>query len=481
MNDHYQALYSSFRWLVPNAFNIAEACCHRWAASSPDARRIAVYHEDPAGNREVWTFARLAEAANRLANGLVRTGVGRGDRVALALAAGPEAVAAHMAVYSLGAVAVPLPVRLDAQAMERRLYDAEARVAIVDPAGGPALLAALERCPALRLVIGVDLDDERVLPWRSLLARQSAQFRPASTRAAEPAMLLYSSDPGIAPRGVVLSHAALIGALPGFVASQNWFPQPGDIFWSPADWAESAGLLGGLLPTLYFGHAVVAAAGDLPGNACSVLERYQVTNALLTAAQLEAVMRAEPDPRRRLALRALACLGGGPETDVFAWCREVLDVTPNAVFGPPEAGLAAGDSQARWPARPGSLGRPYPGHQVAVLDTLGRPLPPGKLGEIAVNRHDIHGHPDPALFLGYWRDDDATRARHSGDWFRTGELARLDADGYLWHAGPVQAAAPQETPAAPPDILPPAASGPAHAASPAAAAAAPLPQAAPRP
>src|SRR3546814_6505240 len=113
MNDQYHALYQSFRWLVPTQFNIAEACCHRWAASSSDARRIAIYYEDEAGNREVWTYARLAEAANQLANGLVKMGVERADRVGVVLGQRPETAVAHMAIYSVGAVVDRKSTRLN--------------------------------------------------------------------------------------------------------------------------------------------------------------------------------------------------------------------------------------------------------------------------------------------------------------------------------------------------------------------------------
>jgi len=154
MNDQYEALYQTFRWLVPTQFNIADACCHRWAASSPDARRIAIYYEDEAGNREVWTYARLAEAANQLANGLVKMGVERGDRVGVVLGQRPETVVAHMAIYSVGAVVLPLSPLFGPEALESRLRDADARVAIVDYASSANLLAISDNCPNLHQIIG---------------------------------------------------------------------------------------------------------------------------------------------------------------------------------------------------------------------------------------------------------------------------------------------------------------------------------------
>ncbi|WP_427185016.1 acyl-CoA synthetase [Bordetella bronchialis] len=438
MNDQYQALYDSFRWLVPTQFNIAEVCCHRWAESGLDARRIAVYYEDESGNREVWTYGRLAEAANQLANGLVRMGVGKGDRVGVVLGQRPETVVVHMATYSVGAIIVPLSGLFGPEALEARLRDSEARVAVVDAASSANLLSIAEQCPALHQIIGIGFADERVLPWRSLLARQPGEFKRIPTLATDPAILLYTSGTTGAPKGALLPHCALIGNLPGFVASQDWFPKQGDVFWSPADWAWTGGMMDALLPTLYFGHPIVGTRGRFsPERAFELLERYQVTNTFLFPTALKAMMKAVPAPRERykLVLRAIMSAGESVGETVFNWCRSALGITPNEMFGQTEMNYLVGNSQARWPAKPGSMGRPYPGHQVAVIDEQGQPVKTGEVGEVALNRYDIHGHPDPILFLQYWRNPTATAAKFTGDWCRTGDLARKDEDGYLWYAG----------------------------------------------
>ena len=88
-----------------------------------------------------------------------------------------------------------------------------------------------------------------------------------------------------------------------------------------------------------------------------------------------------------------------------------------------------------WPARPGSMGKGYPGHRVAVIDDAGNECAVGIPGDVAVNRFDVHGDPDPIFFLGYWKRDAATRSKYTGDWCRTGDLATRDADGYLWYQG----------------------------------------------
>ena len=438
MVDQYASLYESFEWLVPSNFNIGHVCCHRWADNPADARRIALFYEDETGQREVWTYERLAATANQLANGLTRMGVKRGDRIALILGQRPETVVAHIAIYSVGAVVLPLSSLFGPEALEQRLRDAQVRVAIFDDLSASNVLASLSRCPLLTQLVGISVDDERVLAWNKLLIRQSNDFKSVTTRADDPAILLYTSGTTGPPKGALLPHSVLIGNLPGFVASQNWFPQPHDVFWSPADWAWTGGLMDALLPTLYFGLPIVGTRGRFsPERAFEILERYQVTNTFLFPTALKQMMKAFANPRDtyKLSLRCLMSGGESVGDTVFAWCEQALHITPNEMFGQTEMNYLIGNSHLKWPARSGSMGKPYPGHRMTVLREDGTVASPDEVGEIALNRFDIHGHPDPILFIGYWRNEVATTEKFTGDWCRTGDLAKIDADGYFWYAG----------------------------------------------
>ena len=124
---------------------------------------------------------------------------------------------------------------------------------------------------------------------------------------------------------------------------------------------------------------------------------------------------------------------------VFAYCRDELGVTVNEMFGQTEINYIVGNCARLYPAKPGSMGKGYPGHRVAVIDDDGNECAVGVPGDVAVHRRDIHGDPDPIFFLGYWKNEAATRAKFTGDmsdsWCRTGDLAVCDADGYLWYQG----------------------------------------------
>ncbi len=193
-----------------------------------------------------------------------------------------------------------------------------------------------------------------------------------------------------------------------------------------------------LLPTLYFGKPIVGYQGRFSAEtAYYLMEKYAVTNTFLFPTALKLMMKASLAPREKyqLKLRAIMSAGEAVGDAVFSWCQSALGVTPNEMFGQTEMNYIVGNSSQQWPAKPGSMGRPYPGHRVAVIDEAGQIVADGEVGEVAVHRCDIHGHPDPVFFLGYWKNPDATRSKFTGDWCRTGDLALRDADGYLWYQG----------------------------------------------
>ncbi|HTT12058.1 MAG TPA: AMP-binding protein [Burkholderiaceae bacterium] len=434
MPDQYRALYRSFRWHVPHEFNIAEVCGRRWAA---ERSRVAMVFEDDDGRARTYTYAALQADANRLSNALLALGVRRGDRVAIVLPQRPETAVAHLAIYQLGAIATPLSLLFGPEALEYRLQDSGACAAICD-AGALALVRGLQgTCPQLQHLIGVGAAANG-MEWSALLGRAVDRFAAVTTLASDPALLIYTSGTTGPPKGALMPHRALIGNLPGFVASQNWFPRPGDVFWSPADWAWTGGLMDALLPTLYFGFPIVGAKGRFtPERALALMQRYGVTNAFLFPTALKMMMRSETwrAARDKVKLRAIMSAGESVGTAVFDWTRASLGLTVNEMFGQTEMNYIVGNSHEKWPAPAGAMGRPYPGHRVAVIDDEGRELPAGAAGEVAVHRHDIHDVADPVFFIEYWKNADATRAKFTGPWCRTGDLAQRDDDGYLWYQG----------------------------------------------
>ena len=481
----YSRLHSGFGWAVPAQFNIAQVCCARWAAREDATKNIAVRVYSTRARSQFHTYSELQAQAHRLSGVLAAQGVGRGDRVAIVMPQCFETAVAYMAVLQMGAVAVPLSLLFGPEALAFRLHDSAAVFAICDAAHLDALHAARPACPQLRAVLGVGrpaaLRGRAELQWAAALARAPAAFTPVPTLADDPAVLIYTSGTTGNPKGALLAHRALIGNLSGFVCSQNWFgfdpfasqgtpspvrgragvgashlgatpslpePKTQSVFWSPADWAWTGGLMDALLPTLYFGRPIVAYAGRFdPHTALELMGQCGVTHTFLFPTALKAMRKAcagQPGRSVRaqfgLQLQAIMSAGEALGDTVFDYCEQQLGVTPNEMFGQTEVNYIVGNCAALWPAKPGSMGLAYPGHRVAVIDEAGAECPVGVPGDVALHRRDVHGQPDPVFFLGYWKNEAATRAKFTGslgedDWCRTGDLAVRDADGYLWYQG----------------------------------------------
>ena len=503
--DNYAQMHAGLRWQVPEHFNIAQVCCTRWAQQAGATKRIAIHAHGERATGRFLSYFELQEGANRLSHLLVGLGVQRGDRVAIVMPQRFETAIAYMAVFQLGAVAMPLSMLFGPEALQYRLQDSEAVVAICDESSVANLLSVRAQCPQLRKLIGVGAAAAQAdLAYSAELAKQRSDFTAAVTRADEGAVLIYTSGTTGPPKGALLPHRALIGNLPGFVCSQNWFgfnlsastlapsPAPGragvgagaygqapaspgragvgagaygqapasparakpslpepetqSVFWSPADWAWTGGLMDALLPTLYFGRPIVAWNGRFsPELAFTLMQQHGVTHSFLFPTALKAMMKAYPEPGKQFKLKLQAMMSAGEAVGdaVFGYCQQQLGVTVNEMFGQTEINYVVGncsmngrtDAGVGWPAKPGSMGRGYPGHRVAVFDEDGNECATGQPGDVAVNRYDIHGDPDPVFFLGYWKNEEATRRKFTGDWCATGDLATRDKDGYLWYQG----------------------------------------------
>jgi acetyl-CoA synthetase len=452
-NDAYETVHRQFAWQVPAEFNMAEVCCGRWARSPKHQHDVAILEHQTGGQAPlIWTFAQLQTAANLLSTHLVALGVQKGDRVAIVMPQRFETAVAYVAVLQMGAVAMPLSMLFGPEALAFRVADSGAAVALCDELSSPVLTALKKECSGLKTVLNVPKE----LKFQKSKLSVRKKFRPVQTKADDPAILIYTSGTTGNPKGALIPQQALIGNLTGFVCSQNWFgfePHASPkvnlskhslptgsqaIFWSPADWAWTGGLMDALLPSLYFGRPIVAFKGRFsPELAFEILHTHGITHSFLFPTALKAMMKAQAHPRQHynIVLKALMSAGEAVGDAVFAYCRDELGVVVNEMFGQTEINYVVGNCQVFWPSKAGSMGRGYPGHQVAVIDEQGQICKPGVAGEVVVNRFDRHGQPDPVFFLGYWKNPSATQAKYSGPWCRTGDVAIEDEDGYLWYQG----------------------------------------------
>jgi len=394
---------------------------------------VALIHEKLDGAVERYTFGDLAQLSNCFANALKSDGISLGDRVAVVLPQLPATVIAHLAVYKLGAVAVPMSTLFGPDAFEVRLRDSGTKLIVTDETTLPRIEEIAHRLPNLQR-FALTSGSSRARPFTSvekMLAGGAPVFAAAATRSDDPALLIYTSGTTGAPKGALHGHRVLFGHLPGFELSHDFFPQGEDLFWTPADWAWIGGLMDALFPALHHGRCTFSmeSSGAFdPERAMSRMAKHAVRNTFLPPTALKMMRQGDARPPHDLRLRTIMSGGEALGEEMLDWVRERLGVTVNEIYGQTECNYVVGNSSALYPVRPGSMGKGYPGHRVSVVNDLGEPADPDTLGEIAVQR------PDPVMFLGYWQNPDATREKYVGDWLLTGDLARVDDEGYLHFA-----------------------------------------------
>ena len=432
--EHYAADgKANFIWNVPTHFNIGHAVCDKWADGSG---RTALICEDRSGTVVNYSFDDVKSLSNQLANALKRSGLQRGDRIGIFLSQGIETLLAHVAAYKLGAVTVPLFYLFGPDAIEYRLGDSGAKLLITDAPGMAKVGDIHSNLPALTEIYHV-AEEGRTSPgettcfWSSIKS-ESAHFELAETLADDPAIIIYTSGTTGKAKGALHAHRVLLGHLPGVEVSHDQFPQPDDLFWTPADWAWIGGLFDVLMPSLYHGVPVLAKRLEKfePEAVFALLAKHNVRNIFFPPTALK-IMRSVEQPAEKWNYRVRSIASGGESLgqDLIAWGQDVFGITINEFYGQTECNMTVSASSLLYPSKESTIGRAVPGHDVQIVDHGGSVLPPGTTGNIAVRRGD------PVMFLGYWNNPDATRDKFAGEFLLSGDLGSMDAEGYISYLG----------------------------------------------
>lgn len=431
----YQALRRDFAWDIPARCNIARLCCDDWAERQPD--RLAVRLIDAAGGRQDLSYADLQASANRMARVFLAHGLGRGQRIGVLLPQMLETPAAHLAIYKMAAVAVPLFMLFGPDALEHRVRDADIGLIVTNRDGAEKLRAMSQAAQEGLQILTVDgaHNDLGTQDLHAAMVGQPADFETQETGPDDPALIIYTSGTTGAPKGVLHGHRVVWGHLPGMQTYLDWLPAgsgEAGLYWTPADWAWIGGLINVMLSGLALGTPLLAhrfAKFD-GASALAFMEREKVAFAFLPPTALKLMRAAHPEAYPgKLALQALGSGGEPLGEEILNWGRQVLELDINQFYGQSECNLIVSCCGALMQGPPASMGRAVAGHDVAVVTSDGQPCAPGELGAIAVKA------PDPAMFLRYWNRPDATREKFVGDWMLTGDQGWQDADGWITFQG----------------------------------------------
>lgn len=422
----YDDLYRHFRWDIPARFNIAEACCDRHADGTG---RLALIFVDDNGATSRTSFDEVAEMSRRFANVLTADGLVRGDRVAVFLSQSLELPIAHMAAFRSGMISIPLFALFGEDALEFRLSNSQARAIVTDEAGWEKLAKIRDRLPDLKTVyvVGGRAPPGTTSFWDAVKAA-SPDFPRADTSCDDPALIIYTSGTTGNPKGALHAHRVVLGHLPNVEMCHNFLPRPGDLMWTPADWAWIGGLINGLLAFWYHGIPLVGhrARKFEPQAAMQMMADLSVRNVFLPPTALKLMRQAgvkNPGVKLRSIFTGGESLGG----ELLGWVRETFGIDAHEVFGQTECNLVIGSNSNLFPIRPGSMGKATPGFDVRIVDDKGEELPRGQRGIIGVRQ------PCPVTMLEYWRNEEATAKKYAGEFLLTGDLGVQDEDGYFWY------------------------------------------------
>ncbi len=414
-------------WRIPADYNVAIDCIDRHT----DLRdQPALFYEDDEGRAETYTFGQIASLSRRFANALKGLGVKRGDVVAIHLPQRPETAIAHIALYRVGAIALPISKLFGTDALRYRLTNSSARAILLEPESLEKIEPIRAELPDLRHVIiaggkagGLGFDD--------LIAQASDAFTMEPSASEDPILLMYTSGTTGDPKGVLHAARYVLGHN-GIDYSYNFLRQ-GDLYYSPADWAWAGGLLDGLLAIWPYGIPVLAYRSKArfdPDVMLKLVEKYGATIGLYPPTVLKG-LREVKNPREKYPNLRLRCIVSGAEPvspELARWVDEQLRVQFNQAFGQTEANYFIGNCSALEKPLLEPLGKAFPGHDVAIIAD-GHPVKPGATGEIAIRRDS------PVVMKEYWKNPAAMAEKFAGEWCLTGDMGHMDEEGYIYFQG----------------------------------------------
>ncbi|SEO35929.1 acetyl-CoA synthetase [Halogranum amylolyticum] len=425
-------IYAEADWDAPDRLNVGHEVCDRHAA---DGENVALRYVGTDGDRRSLTFAELKRQSNRFANVLESLDVDRGDRVFSYMPRVPEHYVALVGTLKRGAVWGSVNERFGPDGIAYRLDDCDAKLVVTTAENEETVERALDDAPSVETVIVLGADEARGderhddVDFERAMADASDEYQAAETGGEDDALLYYTSGTTGLAKGVLHKHRWVAGV----AATQRYAAdlQEGDLYWSTAD----LGWLTGPINTLgawFWGTTLFTYEGEFdPATWADLLDEYPIS-VLFSVPTAYRMLRANEEvlAGTDLDLRHALSIGEPLSAGVVDWGEERLGVTIHDTYGQTETGNMVVNNYPTMEIRPGSMGKPLPGVTSAIVDPeTGEELPRGETGEIA-HRGDF-----PCFFAEYWQKPEQTRDCFVNDWYLSGDLARMDEDGYIWFEG----------------------------------------------
>jgi len=425
-NDNYKSLYRSFSFVMPKQYNMGVDVCDKWYKKSPD--KLAIIHKCDDGSIKNYSYADLYKSSNAICNVLMQDGFFEGDRVAVLLPQSPEVAFAHIATYKMAGIAVPLFSLFGEQAIKYRLQNSGCQYLITNLEGLSKISAILDELPDLKNIYCIDGASSDSDNLYERMAQVDDEFKAVPTTGDTPALIIYTSGTTGQPKGALHGQRVLLGHLPGVEMSHDFFPQQGDVIWTPADWAWIGGLYDVLLPALHHGVPVVCHRFKkfIPEQVFALISELKIKNMFLppTAIRMLATVK-DAEKTWDFDVRTIASGGESLGESLHQWGQQTFNVTINEFYGQTECNMVVSSCAAMMATPPGFMGKAVPGHKVAIVDEAGEVLPANHIGNIAVYADS------PTQFLCYWKNPEKTQEKYIGKWLLTGDCGLQNSDGFI--------------------------------------------------
>lgn len=430
MTDYEQA-YASVSLEVPETFNFGTDVIDKWAE---DPEKLAMVWVGEDGRNASYTFADFRRESSRFAHILQDLGVEKGEGVMIVLPRVPQWHMMLVGIMRLGALPMPGTILLTAKDYEYRINMAAAKVVIVDAANAAKVDEIRPNCPSLEYCIVLGGERDGWIDYDTVMLSATESFIVPEIRSDEPSMIYFTSGTTGGPKMVLHTQASYPFA--HVLTGQYWLDlQPDDLHWTLSDtgWAKAA--YGNLFGPWSMGAAVFIqdSSGRFDAQeTLGLIQQYGVTT-----------FCAPPTAYRMLVLEDLSgyelsklrhCVGAGEplNPEVIELWRAGTGHMIYDGYGQTETVILV----ANYPClevKPGSMGKPVPGFEVAIIDSAtGVGLPDGHEGDIAVR---VKPHRPVGLFQEYWKNEEETASSFQGDWYITGDRGIRDEDGYFWFVG----------------------------------------------
>jgi len=417
----YDAARDGFAWDIPDTFNFGGDVVDVWAE---DPARMALIWVNHAGEERRFTYADIRDLSNRFANYLASKGVRKGDRVLVMLPRLPEWQIALIGCNKLGAVPIPCVTMLTQKDIDYRLHHSGA-VAAVTMAQEVGKVS--EKVP-VRVCVG------DAPGWDSFdkeLARQSSEFTPAEIAAEDPAIMFYTSGSTGMPKGVLHSSRGLFSWR---VSAWYWLSlREEDVMWCTADTGWSKAGTSILYGPWSCGASVLFYDGPFDAQMrIKLLETYKVSVFCAAATEIRQLVQLDTRQNDLSTLRLSVSAGESVNPEIVrAWSAKTGAPLLDG-YGQTETLMTVLNYQ-EMAVKPGSMGKPLPGTDAAILTEAGGYAAPHEPGQLAIK------YPNPQIMLGYWDNPEKTAENFAEidgvTWFLTGDTAYMDEDGYLFFGG----------------------------------------------